>query len=135
MNYPKAKEEREQYGERYLFAIDRIDRMVQELKSGESVVPQNMQDFFLKVSEFILLVDETYHLVESGKLYTLSWSSYSKSITICTAIFCRDNMSRVMPILLTQQQSWERSMANICAFCIRSFGAISSTPLNRDYFI
>jgi leucyl aminopeptidase (aminopeptidase T) len=78
MIYPKAETEREQYAERYFLAIERICGIRKELEENNSVVAKRMQDFFQKVSGFLLLVDEVYRIVDSGSLYELSLAELQK---------------------------------------------------------
>lgn len=72
MVYPKAEEEKAQYLERYELAVWRVREILRELTDGRCCVPEKAQEYFARVSSFLLLVDEVYHCVEDGTLYTMS---------------------------------------------------------------
>ena len=52
----------EQIKERYLLSVERIKNII-----SEKTVEEKYQDFFVRTSEFILLIDEVWQKIESGE--------------------------------------------------------------------
>ena len=48
--YPKAEEEKSRYHERYELAAERVRGIKWETNGGGCVVPEQMRDYFAKVS-------------------------------------------------------------------------------------
>ena len=78
MIYPKAESEQEQYQERYELALERIQNISDELSHPSCPIPQIYRDYFRKVSGFILLVDQAYQEVHSGRLFCRSLQELSQ---------------------------------------------------------
>ena len=78
MIYPKAENEQEQYQDRYELALERIQNISDELSHPSCPIPQIYRDYFRKVSGFILLVDQAYQEVHSGRLFCRSLQELSQ---------------------------------------------------------
>ncbi len=70
--YPKAKEEKSRYQERYELAAERVRGIDQETNGGECTVPDQMRDYFAKVSSYLVLMMDTYEEIDTGTFYELS---------------------------------------------------------------
>lgn len=70
--YPKAKEEKIRYQERYELAAERVRGIDQETNGGECTVPDQMRDYFAKVSSYLVLMMDTYEEIDTGTFYELS---------------------------------------------------------------
>lgn len=70
--YPKAKEEKIRYQERYELAAERVRGIDRETNGGECTVPDQMRDYFAKVSSYLVLMMDTYEEIDTGTFYELS---------------------------------------------------------------
>ena len=70
--YPKAKEEKIRYQERYELAAERVRGIDRETNGGECTVPDQMRDYFAKVSSYLVLMIDTYEEIDTGTFYELS---------------------------------------------------------------
>lgn len=70
--YPKAKEEKSRYQERYELAAERVRGIDRETHGGECTVPDQMRDYFAKVSSYLVLMMDTYEEIDTGTFYELS---------------------------------------------------------------
>ena len=70
--YPKAKEEKSRYQERYELAAERVRGIDRETNGGECTVPDQMRDYFAKVSSYLVLMMDTYEDIDTGTFYELS---------------------------------------------------------------
>lgn len=70
--YPKAKEEKSRYQERYELAAERVRGIDRETNGGECTVPDQMRDYFAKVSSYLVLMMDTYEEIDTGTFYELS---------------------------------------------------------------
>lgn len=70
--YPKAEEEKSRYHERYELAAERVRGIKWETNGGGCVVPEQMRDYFAKVSSYLLQMMDTYEAVDTGSFYELS---------------------------------------------------------------
>lgn len=70
--YPKAKEEKSRYQERYELAAERVREIDRETNGGECTVPDQMRDYFAKVSSYLVLMMDTYEEIDTGIFYELS---------------------------------------------------------------
>lgn len=70
--YPKAKEEKIRYQERYELAAERVREIDRETNGGECTVPDQMRDYFAKVSSYLVLMMDTYEEIDTGTFYELS---------------------------------------------------------------
>lgn len=70
--YPKAKEEKSRYQERYELAAERVRGIAQETNGGECVVPEQMRDYFAKVSSYLVQMMDTYEEIDAGSFYELT---------------------------------------------------------------
>ena len=70
--YPKAKEEKSRYQERYELAAERVRGIDRETNGGECPVPDQMRDYFAKVSSYLVLMMDTYEEIDTGTFYELS---------------------------------------------------------------
>lgn len=70
--YPKAKEEKSRYQERYELAAERVREIDRETNGGECTVPDQMRDYFAKVSSYLVLMMDTYEEIDTGTFYELS---------------------------------------------------------------
>lgn len=70
--YPKAKEEKIRYQERYELAAERVRGIDRETNGGECTVPDQMRDYFAKVSSYLVLMMDTYEEIDTGIFYELS---------------------------------------------------------------
>lgn len=70
--YPKAKEEKSRYQERYELATERVRGIDRETHGGECTVPDQMRDYFAKVSSYLVLMMDTYEEIDTGTFYELS---------------------------------------------------------------
>lgn len=70
--YPKAEEEKSRYHERYELAAERVRGIKWETNGGGCVVPEQMRDYFAKVSSYLAQMMDTYEAVDTGSFYELS---------------------------------------------------------------
>lgn len=70
--YPKAEEEKSRYHERYELAAERVRGIKWETNGGGYVVPEQMRDYFAKVSSYLVQMMDTYEAVDTGSFYELS---------------------------------------------------------------
>lgn len=70
--YPKAKEEKIRYQERYELAAERVRGIDRETNGGECTVPDQMRNYFAKVSSYLVLMMDTYEEIDTGTFYELS---------------------------------------------------------------
>ena len=70
--YPKAEEEKSRYHERYELAAERVRGIKWETNGGGCVVPEQMRDYFAKVSSYLVQMMDTYEAVDTGSFYELS---------------------------------------------------------------
>lgn len=70
--YPKAEEEKSRYHERYELAVERVRGIKWETNGGGCVVPEQMRDYFAKVSSYLVQMMDTYEAVDTGSFYELS---------------------------------------------------------------
>lgn len=70
--YPKAEEEKSRYHERYELAAERVRGIKRETNEGSCVVPEQMRDYFAKVSSYLVQMMDTYEAVDTGSFYELS---------------------------------------------------------------
>lgn len=70
--YPKAEEEKSRYHERYELAAERVRGIKRETNEGRCVVPEQMRDYFAKVSSYLVQMMDTYEAVDTGSFYELS---------------------------------------------------------------
>lgn len=70
--YPKAKEEKSRYQERYELAEERVRGIDQETNGGECVVPEQMRNYFARVSSFLVQMMDTYEEIDNGSFYELT---------------------------------------------------------------
>ena len=70
--YPKAEEEKSRYHERYELAAERVRGIKWETNGGVCVVPEQMRDYFAKVSSYLVQMMDTYEAVDTGSFYELS---------------------------------------------------------------
>ena len=70
--YPKAEEEKSRYHERYELAAERVRGIKWETNGGGCVVPEQMRDYFAKVSSYLVQMMDTYEAVDTGNFYELS---------------------------------------------------------------
>ena len=70
--YPKAEEEKSRYYERYELAAERVRGIKRETNGGRCVVPEQMRDYFAKVSSYLVQMMDTYEAVDTGSFYELS---------------------------------------------------------------
>lgn len=70
--YPKAEEEKSRYHERYELAAERVRGIKWEANGGGCVVPEQMRDYFAKVSSYLVQMMDTYEAVDTGSFYELS---------------------------------------------------------------
>ena len=70
--YPKAEEEKSRYQERYELAAERVRGIKWETNGGGCVVPEQMRDYFAKVSSYLVQMMDTYEAVDTGNFYELS---------------------------------------------------------------
>lgn len=70
--YPKAEEEKSRYHERYELAAERVLGIKRETNGGECVVPEQMRDYFAKVSSYLVQMMDTYEAIDTGSFYELS---------------------------------------------------------------
>ena len=70
--YPKAKEEKEQYMERYLLSMERIQNISDEIAKGDCQIPEKYQDYFHKVSAFLTMLNRVFEQIQNGSFYELS---------------------------------------------------------------
>ena len=70
--YPKAEEEKSRYHERYELAAERVRGIKWETNGGGCVVPEQMRDYFAKVSFYLVQMMDTYEAVDTGSFYELS---------------------------------------------------------------
>ena len=70
--YPKAEEEKSRYHERYELAAERVRGIKWETNGGGCVVPEQMRDYFAKVSSYLAQMMDTYEAVDTGGFYELS---------------------------------------------------------------
>lgn len=70
--YPKAEEEKSRYHERYELAAERVRGIKWETNGGGCVVPEQMRDYFAKVSSYLVQMMDTYEAVDTGGFYELS---------------------------------------------------------------
>lgn len=70
--YPKAVEEKSRYHERYELAAERVRGIKWETNGGGCVVPEQMRDYFAKVSSYLVQMMDTYEAVDTGSFYELS---------------------------------------------------------------
>lgn len=70
--YPKAEEEKSRYHERYELAAERVRGIKWETNGGGYVVPEQMRDYFAKVSSYLVQMMDTYEEIDTGSFYELS---------------------------------------------------------------
>ena len=70
--YPKAEEEKSRYHERYELAAERVRGIKWETNGGGCVVPEQMRDYFAKVSSYLVQMMDTYEEIDTGSFYELS---------------------------------------------------------------
>ena len=70
--YPKAEEEKSRYHERYELAAERVRGIKWETNGGGCVVPEQMRNYFAKVSSYLVQMMDTYEAVDTGSFYELS---------------------------------------------------------------
>lgn len=70
--YPKEEEEKSRYHERYELAAERVRGIKWETNGGGCVVPEQMRDYFAKVSSYLVQMMDTYEAVDTGSFYELS---------------------------------------------------------------
>lgn len=70
--YPKAEEEKSRYYERYELAAERVRGIKWETNEGGCVVPEQMRDYFAKVSSYLVQMMDTYEEIDTGSFYELS---------------------------------------------------------------
>lgn len=76
--YPKAKEEKSRYQERYELAAERVRGINRETSGDNSVVPEQMTDYFAKVSSFLVQMMDTYEEIDTGSFYELTLEELQK---------------------------------------------------------
>lgn len=77
MNYMESmQEEKKEFKERYDLAIGRIRNMLEDTENGLSI--KAYQDYFTEVAKFIIKIDETRALLESGKFEQLALEELQK---------------------------------------------------------
>lgn len=69
--YPKAAKEKEQYGERYAFALERISLISKETRQTDCNVPEKFCDYFAQMADFLLLVASVYESIADRSFYSL----------------------------------------------------------------
>ncbi len=76
--YPKAKEEKDLYSERYELSIERIRHIVRETKQIDCHISKKYRDYFQKVSIFLTTLDRIFQKIQDGSLYELSLEELQK---------------------------------------------------------
>ena len=70
--YPKAVAENSRDHVRYELAAERVRGIKWETIGGGCVVPEQMRDYFAKVSSYLVQMMDTYEAVDTGSFYELS---------------------------------------------------------------
>ena len=87
--YPKAEEEKSRYHERYELAAERVRGIKWETNGGGCVVPEQMRDYFAKVSSYLVQMMDTYEAVDTGSFYELSLEELQQAAGVGQGILDR----------------------------------------------
>lgn len=83
--------------ERYELALARIKEI-----PDESICGENYRDYFMQMADFVLMMDQTYVLVEDGALRQMGMEELRDTINRSMPIFCRRITGKAMRTRIMQ---------------------------------